>query len=203
VHAKTEVGITTRIVAIPQYTDSHGQSEVAFAFCRLLGFELLPRLKAIPTQRLYRPDDSVLYPNLAPVLSRTINWELIAQQYDQMVKYATAMRLGTADTEDILRGFRRSDVKHPVYRALAELGKAIKTIFLCRYLNSMGLRREINEGLNVIENKQAPTTPSTSPPANEAQRDGRRRYSDRRRALRPDHSSSSLSPWILAPGLPT
>jgi hypothetical protein len=25
-----------------QYTDSHGQSEVAFAFCRLLGFELLP-----------------------------------------------------------------------------------------------------------------------------------------------------------------
>ena len=69
-----------------------------------------------------------------------------------MVKYATAMRLGTADTEDILRRFRRSDVKHPVYRALAELGKAIKTIFLCRYLDSMELRREINEGLNVIEN---------------------------------------------------
>jgi len=135
-----------------QYTDSHGQSEVAFAFCRLLGFELLPRLKAIPTQRLYRPDDTVSYPQLAPVLSRTINWELIAQQYDQMVKYATAMRLGTADTEDILRRFRRTNVKHPVYRAIAELGKAIKTIFLCRYLNSMELRREIHEGLNVIEN---------------------------------------------------
>ena len=29
-----------------QYVDSHGQSEVAFAFCRLLGFQLLPRLKA-------------------------------------------------------------------------------------------------------------------------------------------------------------
>lgn len=28
-----------------QYVDSHGQSEVAFAFCRLLGFALLPRLK--------------------------------------------------------------------------------------------------------------------------------------------------------------
>ena len=27
-----------------QYVDSHGQSEVAFAFCRLLDFELLPRL---------------------------------------------------------------------------------------------------------------------------------------------------------------
>ena len=135
-----------------QYTDSHGQSEVAFAFCKLLGFELLPRLKAIHSQRLYRPDNSDQYPQLAPVLSRAINWELISQQYDQMVKYATALRLGTADTEDILRRFRRSNVKHPVYRAFAELGKAIKTIFLCQYLNSMELRREINEGLNIIEN---------------------------------------------------
>jgi len=30
-----------------QYVDSHGQSTIAFAFCRLLGFQLLPRLKAI------------------------------------------------------------------------------------------------------------------------------------------------------------
>ena len=134
-----------------QYTDSHGQSEVAFAFCKLLGFALLPRLKAIHSQRLYRPDNTVGYPNLAPVMSRTIDWDLIAQQYDQLVKYATALRLGTADTEDILRRFNRTNVQHPVYRALSELGKAVKTIFLCRYLHSMELRREINEGLNVIE----------------------------------------------------
>jgi TnpA family transposase len=110
-----------------------------------------PQLKAIATQRLYRPDDSTEYPGLAPVLSGTINWELIAQQYDQMVKYATALKLGTAD-EDILRRFHRSNVQHPVYKALAELGKATKTIFLCRYLHSLELRREIHEGLNVIEN---------------------------------------------------
>jgi Tn3 transposase DDE domain len=68
-----------------------------------------------------------------------------------MVHYATALRLGTAQTEDILRRFTRSNVQHPVYRALSELGKAIKTIFLCRYLRSLQLRREIHEGLNVIE----------------------------------------------------
>jgi len=62
------------------------------------------------------------------------------------------LRLGTADTEDILRRFRRSNVQHPVYKALTELGKATKTIFLCRYLHSLDLRREIHEGLNVIEN---------------------------------------------------
>src|SRR5271169_2052608 len=39
-----------------QYVDSHGQSTVAFAFCRLLGFQLMPRLKAIHVQKLSRPD---------------------------------------------------------------------------------------------------------------------------------------------------
>ena len=42
-------------------------------------------------------------------------------------------------------------MQHPTYKAFAELGKAIKTIFLCRYLHSEQLRREIHEGLNVIE----------------------------------------------------
>lgn len=136
------------------YVDSHGQSEVSFAFCYLLGFQLMPRLKAIHSQKFYRPDTGMneAYPNLQPVLTRPINWELIRQQYDQMVKYATALRLGTAETEAILKRFTRNNLKHPTYQALAELGKAVKTIFLCEYLQSEGLRREINQGLNVVEN---------------------------------------------------
>ena len=139
------------------YVDSHGQSEVAFGFARLLGFELLPRLKSVGRQRLYRPDtgDPAAYPSLAPVLTRPIDWKLIRRQYDQMVKYATALRLGTADAESILRRFARGPSggapMHPTYRALAELGKAVKTVFLCRYLREEALRREIHEGLNTIE----------------------------------------------------
>jgi TnpA family transposase len=136
------------------FVDSHGQSEVAFAFCNLLGFNLMPRLKAIHKQKLYRPDTGMndAFANLQPILTRPINWELIRQQYDQMVKYATALRLGTAETEAILKRFTKNNLKHPTYLALLELGKAIKTIFLCDYLNSEDLRIEINQGLNVVEN---------------------------------------------------
>ena len=126
---------------------------LAFAFCRLLGFQLLPRLKAIHSQKLYRPETGKAdaYANLQQILTKPIDWDSVRQQYDQMVKYATALRLGTADTEAILRRFTKKNVQHPTYKAFAELGKAIKTIFLCRYLHDEALRREINEGLNVVE----------------------------------------------------
>jgi TnpA family transposase len=57
----------------------------------------------------------------------------------------------TAETESILRRFVRSNIQHPTYKAFAELGKAVKTIFLYLYLHNEDLRREINEGINVIE----------------------------------------------------
>ena len=136
-----------------QYVDSHGQSVVAFAFTKLLGFQLLPRLKAIHSQRLYWPDagQSDTYPDLQLVLSRPIDWELIRRQYDEVVKYATALRLGTAEAEAILRRFTRENAQHPTYKALLELGKAVKTVFLARYLHDRALRVEINDGLNVVE----------------------------------------------------
>ena len=144
----------TDMTVTKNYVDSHGQSEVAFAFCHLLGFQLLPRLKNIGAQRLYLSEVGTrnMYPSLDPVLTRAIDWNLIAQQYDEMMKYATALRLGTAETEAILRRFTRNNLQHPTYRALQELGKAIKTIFICDYLMSEALRQEIHDGLNVIEN---------------------------------------------------
>lgn len=136
------------------YVDTHGQSEVAFAFCYLLGFRLLPRLKDIASQKLYRPEvgNPSDYEHLQPILTKVINWDFIRNQYDEMIKYATALRLGTADTESILQRFTRNNLQHPTYQALAELGRAIKTIFLCQYLESEELRREIHGGLNVVEN---------------------------------------------------
>jgi Tn3 transposase DDE domain len=120
-------------IMIYWHVDTHGQSEVAFAFCHLLGFRLLPRLKDIASQKLARPEtgNPSEYEHLQPILSKPIDWELIKNQYDEMIKYATALRLGTAETEAILRRFTRNNLQHPTYQALAELGRAIKTIFLC------------------------------------------------------------------------
>ena len=68
------------------YTDTHGASVIGFAFCYLLGFRLLPRLKNIGSATLCRPDDGSTCEGFEQILTRPIRWELIAQQYDQLIK---------------------------------------------------------------------------------------------------------------------
>lgn len=62
-----------------------------------------------------------------------------------MIKYATALRLRTAETEQVPRRFMAGN--GPL--VLEELGRVVRTIFACDYLADEQLRRGINSGLQV------------------------------------------------------
>ncbi len=135
------------------YVDTHGQSSIGFCFSYMLHFDLLPRLKNINKQKLYYSSASHKknYPNLAAILKEPIHWELIKENYHEIVRLVAALKTGTAEAEVIIKRFSQDNYNHPVYKAMDEIGKAVKTIFLCRYLSSEALRIEIHEALNVVE----------------------------------------------------
>ena len=107
----------------------------------------------INKQKLYYVDfeDKNKYINIADILKGSINWQLIEDNYDEMVKHMVALKLGIVTPSVLIKRFSNNNYAHPVYKALVELGKANKTIFLCQYLASEELRIEVNEGLNVVE----------------------------------------------------
>jgi TnpA family transposase len=156
VHAMVEGAIRhgTTMKVEGNYTDTHGvvESEIGFGITRLLNVDLLPRIKRINKVRLYRPaaGEPDGYPRLAPALTRPVRWDLISENYDQVIRYATAIREGTASTEAVLSRFTRS-ATHPAYQAMLEIGRAQRTAFVARYLRDRDLQREIEEGLNVVE----------------------------------------------------
>jgi len=131
----------------------HVTTIIGFGITRLLDFDLIARFKQINQMKLYLPGkgDTGAYPLLQPALTRPVRWDIIEPQYDSMIKYATAIRLGTASTEAILRRFTK-DVTHPAYAAMLETGRAQRTIFLARWLRDRDLQRETSSGLNVVEN---------------------------------------------------
>jgi TnpA family transposase len=65
------------------------------------------------------------------------------------------LRGDTATAEAILKRYNSYNLTHPTYKALAEVGKAEKSIFLCEYLPSQETQHEVQEGLNVVENWNA------------------------------------------------
>lgn len=135
------------------YVDTHGQSTVGFGISHLLNFDLLPRLKNLNKQKLYysshkHKDD---YPHLADILKEPINWNRITENYDSVVKHCVSLKTGIVDPDVLIKRFSTDNYDNPVYKAFAEIGKAVKTIFLCRYLISEELRIEIHESLNVVE----------------------------------------------------
>ncbi|MBF0398926.1 MAG: Tn3 family transposase, partial [Desulfobacterales bacterium] len=136
------------------FVDSHGQSEVAFPFCRFIFVELCPRLKRLKYERIYLSEknmESKLI-HLKGVLGRPILWDKIYDQYGEMARHVVAVLERTGPIESILRRFNTNNRNHPTYKAFIEVGKALKTTHICKVLTRQNFREEIHDALNIVEN---------------------------------------------------
>ncbi|MDP1880095.1 MAG: Tn3 family transposase, partial [Parachlamydiaceae bacterium] len=134
--------------------DTHGQSCIGFGFSEIFGFDLLPRIKNINKQKLYCSSRGKKeeYPNLTDAFAcDTIQWNKIRQNYREIVRHAAALKTRTVEPDVLMKRLSADNKSNPVYQALIEIGKASRTIFLCRYLSSEDLRININQALNVVE----------------------------------------------------
>lgn len=125
------------------HSDTHGQSAAIFGLADLLGIELMPRIRSWQDLHLFRPDREARYEHIDGLFSASIDWALIEAHLSDMLRVALSIRAGRLLPSAILRRLATYSRKNRLYFAFRELGRAIRTDFLLRYLSSVELRRTI------------------------------------------------------------
>jgi TnpA family transposase len=128
----------------------HINSEIIFGTLHLLGFSFAPRLKTLKRQQLYgfrkRREYTQLGYELLP--DGYINVPLIDAQWDEMLRFVATIKLKETTASQLFRRLNSYAKQHPLYQALKEFGKILKTVFILRFIDDVELRQAIEKQLN-------------------------------------------------------
>ncbi|RYG41089.1 MAG: hypothetical protein EOO01_25915 [Chitinophagaceae bacterium] len=74
---------------------------------------------------------------------------MIEKFLPDMLRVAISIKLGTITASTILKRLGTASRNNKLYYAFRELGKAVRTIFLLRYINDIELRKSILAATNI------------------------------------------------------
>jgi TnpA family transposase len=129
------------------FVDTHGYTDQLFGLCHLLGYSLMPRL-TVSKQTLYKVDRTKHYGRLDEVFQGTVDLALIREQWDQLVRVAASLRNRTAPAHIVLQRLASSAPSDRLAKALTALGRALKSLYLLRYIHDIELRGRMQLQLN-------------------------------------------------------
>jgi TnpA family transposase len=137
-------------------TDSHGFTEVVFAVTHLLGFTFAPRLKTLCKHQLYSFEKRKIYSEkgCAILPDAYINTKIIEDNWDSILRFVATIKLKRTTASQLFKRLNSYSNQHPLYQALKEFGKIIKTLFILRYVDDLELRQSIEKQLSKIEQSQ-------------------------------------------------
>jgi TnpA family transposase len=131
--------------------DTQAQSATVFGLAYLLGINLMPRIRNIKHLTFFRPDRQEQYAHINSLFRGTIDWELIERHQPDMLRVAISIKVGKITPSMILRRLGTYSRKNKLYFAFRELGRAVRTQFLLKYINDVELRRTIHAATNKSE----------------------------------------------------
>ena len=129
-------------------TDTAAYADTVFGLFWLLGYQFSPRLADIGDARFWRIDRSANYGALNGLARHRIDVELIKRNWEDLLRLAGSLKLGRIHAGAIMRVLQVRDRPTTLARALAELGRIIKTLHMLGYIDSKEKRRRILTQLN-------------------------------------------------------
>ncbi|WP_304412561.1 transposase [Micromonospora sp. CNB394] len=134
------------------HTDTQGQSLPVFGLSWALGFELLPRIRNWQDLIFYRPAKTMRYQHIDRLFADdAVDWQLIETHWADIMRVVLSIRAGRISSAALLRRLGNESRRNRIYRAFRELGRAVRTIVLLRYLSEPELREGITRITNRVE----------------------------------------------------
>ena len=143
-------------IAIREHvTDTAGAVDHVFGLCHLLGFRFAPRIRDLGERRLYALEDSGAYRTLRPLVAGPVNVRAIEEHWDETLRLAASIKAGTVTASVMLRKLAGFPRQNPIARALREIGRVERTLFMLDWLDDPELRRRTSANLNKGEARNA------------------------------------------------
>lgn len=137
------------------YTDTGGASDHVFGLMPFFGYRFAPRLRDLKDRRLHLLPGQEAGQLLDGLTGDPIAIGHIRTHWDELLRLTTSIRSGTATASAMLRRLSAYPRQNGLARALREVGRIERSIFMLDWLCDLDLRRRTQAGLNKGEARNA------------------------------------------------
>jgi len=132
-------------------SDTQGQSAVGFAFARMFGIRLLPRIRNWKNLTLYRPRARARYRHIDSLFSETVDWKLLRQHWKDWMQLILSVQAGKISSSTLIRQLSHRSQTNPLGRFAEELGNVDRTMFLLEWISDQLMRQTVTAMTNKVE----------------------------------------------------
>ena len=130
------------------YTDTLGYTDQVFGLMHLLGFQFAPRLRDLSKSKLFHFGNAKDFPEIKRYFKGKIKTKFIRESYDDVLRLAYSILNGKVSGSLIMGKLGSYARQNKIAKALKEMGRIEKTIFILNYIMDEEFRRRIHRGLN-------------------------------------------------------
>ena len=130
------------------FTDTGGASDHVFGLFALIGKRFAPRLRNLKDRKFHTFEKSDAYPALSNHIGAPINATLILDHWNDLLHLAASITTRSVVPSTILKKLSASPKESQLARALRELGRIERSLFMIEWYSSPVLRRRCQAGLN-------------------------------------------------------
>ena len=131
-----------------QYADTGGFTDHVFAVTALLKYRFIPRIRDLPSKRLYLFDPAAAPVELRGLIGGKIREQLIIKNWPDILRAVATMAAGVMPPSQLLKKFASYPRQHELALTLREIGRIERTLFIVEWLLDTDMQRRAQIGLN-------------------------------------------------------